>query len=491
MSSPATSPFLSPRWPLAAAIGISLLAIALRLFPIHESLWIDELHTAWCAVGSLDEVLPRATIGNQSPLFFWLQWLLVRLLGPNEWSLRLPSFMAGALLPLAAFLLVRRWSTSCAGLVASALTTIDPTSIFYATEARPYALVQLLALIHAGLTAELILRPSAWLRAAWVAIAAVLFNLHYTAALIVPAEIVFYALASIVWPRLVNHRWTSCLLDGFILVLFCLPAVGNIASIFDRRTNWAAFIPLESLDALFDWWPPAVGVGFIAAAALTDRSPARRAPADTPGDPNNTAFLALVSCWLLVPTLCAWMATRFDVARLFFPRYLMVAQPAALAAAALCPDLAPWRRSKIALSLLIVSAALATGGVADRLIHEGRVSAPRGEDWRGAVGWLNEQPEKTQFPVLVYSGLIEANALREPHDPLLEDYCLLPVASLYPLDLEPADMIPLPVHEPGRLDQTAELLVVHRGGAWLIVRGGREAGQKIATEIIKIGRAHV
>src|SRR5437762_14037393 len=94
---PATSP--TPRWTLMALFLVVAIGAALRLWQARESLWLDELHTAWCAGGSLADVAPRAMIGNQSPLFFWLEWLIVRLLGSSEWTLRLPSIVAGPLLP--------------------------------------------------------------------------------------------------------------------------------------------------------------------------------------------------------------------------------------------------------------------------------------------------------------------------------------------------------------------------------------------------------
>src|SRR3954464_10090950 len=103
-------------WPFLAAVGISLVGAALRIQPLSESLWLDELHTAWCAVGPLDDVARRAAIGNQSPLYFWLEWFLVGILGPSEFSLRLLSIAAGSLLPIATFLLARRWSTAGVGL---------------------------------------------------------------------------------------------------------------------------------------------------------------------------------------------------------------------------------------------------------------------------------------------------------------------------------------------------------------------------------------
>ena len=113
-------------WPLVVAVGICVLGAALRIAPLGESLWLDELHTAWCAVGPLDEVASRAALGNQSPVFFSLEWLLLRVLGDSEFALRLPSLIAGSLLPLAVFLLARRWKAGVAGLVAAGLVAVLP-----------------------------------------------------------------------------------------------------------------------------------------------------------------------------------------------------------------------------------------------------------------------------------------------------------------------------------------------------------------------------
>jgi mannosyltransferase len=480
MSLPAAAKNTAPRWPLLAAIGLVFVAAAMRLWQITESLWLDELHTAWCAAGSLGEVSARAAIGNQSPLFFWLEWFLVRLLGPSELSLRLLSLVSGSLLPLAVFLLARRWSTSGVGLLSAALITIDPMAIFYATEARPYALVQLLAVIQIAITAEMLVQPSNWLRASWIAIGALLFHLHYTAALLIPAEVVFYGLVAVLQPRDVNYRWSSHLLDLLVLSLLCLPAIANLGDIFARRANWAAFIQQRSIGDIFDWWPYALGAWYIAAALLMQGVAIAKSNAT---DIGSRIFGWLLLCWLFIPALFAWITTTTDVARLFFPRYLLITLPAAMLLAAACADLAPWRWSKVTVGSLILAVAIWASGIVESMWSEGRVVEPRGEDWRGCIAWLNEQFPQTQFPVLVFSGLIESNALLQPHNELLEDYCLYPVTSLYPLDVDRADMAPLPLHEPGRLNQVAEMLVVHRGGSWLIVRGNEKTGQQVAAAV--------
>src|SRR4029450_12630534 len=87
-------PPAASRLPLIVLVVLAVLGAAMRVWQARESLWLDELHTAWCALGTLAQVAPRATIGNQSPLFFWCEWLLVQSFGPSELTVRLPSILA-------------------------------------------------------------------------------------------------------------------------------------------------------------------------------------------------------------------------------------------------------------------------------------------------------------------------------------------------------------------------------------------------------------
>lgn len=47
-------------------------APSLRLVQVHESLWLDQLHTAWTVADAPGEIAPRAAIGTHSPMYFSL-----------------------------------------------------------------------------------------------------------------------------------------------------------------------------------------------------------------------------------------------------------------------------------------------------------------------------------------------------------------------------------------------------------------------------------
>jgi hypothetical protein len=203
-----------------------------------------------------------------------------------------------------------------------------------------------------------------------------------------------------------------------------------------------------------------------------------------PDQPEQPPFACLILCWIAVPLGIAWLTTWTDLARLFFPRYVAVVFPAAMLFAGLCVEVIPWRSARLIVGLLTIAVALWSSGIIPQIRHDERIIADRNEDWRGCVAWLNEQLPQAQFPILLSSGLIESEALREPHDELLEDYCLFPVTSLYPLEANPSDLFPLPLHEPAQLDQVVEMLIIHRGGAWLVARGQRKAASQIAQALI-------
>src|SRR5689334_23229669 len=98
------------RAPYIGLVIAVLLAAALRLPQMSDSLWLDELHTAWCASGSLADVAPRASIGNHAPLYFYLPYVTTSVFGLSEFNLRLPSLIAGLALVAVVGTLVWQWT---------------------------------------------------------------------------------------------------------------------------------------------------------------------------------------------------------------------------------------------------------------------------------------------------------------------------------------------------------------------------------------------
>jgi hypothetical protein len=114
------------------------------------------------------------------------------------------------------------------------------------------------------------------------------------------------------------------------------------------------------------------------------------------------------------------------------------------------------------------------------------VIASRSEDWRAAVGWLDARQLDRPAPILLAAGLIEADALRQPHAEALDTYCVYPLTtSLYPLHVPPDDLIPLPYHRPGNLDRNVRRRIVAERGAWLVIRGRPAAANAALNDVVR------
>ncbi len=87
-------------------------------------------------------VLPYGIV-NPVPLHNYLLHGIAQVLPITEWSLRLPSLLAGLATVWAMYRLARALAGGTAGLLAALFTAIDPTQIAVSTMARPYALASL------------------------------------------------------------------------------------------------------------------------------------------------------------------------------------------------------------------------------------------------------------------------------------------------------------------------------------------------------------
>lgn len=456
-------------------LGVTALGAAIRCWQLGESLWLDELHTAWSVSGPLADLPRRAGMGNFSPAYFYLAWASTRIFGMNEAALRLPSLLAGvALIPLA-HLALRGWTRSAAaGLLAGLLVAIDEHLLFYSLDARSYALVQLLALLHVMLLWSLLAAPRRSLRIGFVAATIALFYLHYTTVLLFAGEAVAYGVLRVWSRRPTAYRPTQALADASVSLAACLFAAPHLVEIAGRRENWEFFIGQPSPLAIFTT-VPLEGVA-LGAAALVVQS------AIAPVGRSDRRLFAFVVCWLCVPIVSAWLLTRADLARLMLLRYLT---PSVLAEIALSCLLfarcrTPWLR--VALAAGLVAASVVRLAPEDRSLWDGRLVDRGQEDWRGTVAGLRAEVARHPGPVFLRSGLIEADRLGHEDDPELWDYCLLPVSSLYRLDVPGAEVIPIPTREVALSEANLDEIVA-QPRSWLLVRGDAQVAEWMSAQL--------
>lgn len=453
--------------------GVTALAAVLRLWQINESLWVDELHTSWCVQGSFWQVAERAAAGNQSPVYFYLVWGVTRLLGESEITLRLPSLLAGIALPGTVWLLVRRlWpregddpakqngnvQRDWSALLAALLVAIDHASIFYSTEARPYAVVQLLSVAVLIASLNLVRQPSAAAPLWFIWACAAIFYFQYTSVLFLAAVMGALLIWAVFRPSQ-EYNWQSWFVDLGGTSAICAPALAQFCDIAARRENWGSFIgqpQFADLVASYPWL--AVPVCLLPLCFWKGARPLPRG-------------LPLVYTAATLPVLLAWSLSHWQVAMLFHPRYVVSALPAMWIAVAIATQLPSRRPVRIGAMVVVAALALGWSGIAENIVRRGCVLVDRQEDWRSAIAAVkDEQLQHPGWKILVHSGLIETDVLRQSHDDKQRDYGLLPMKALYPLHAEDEALIPLPMSAPGQLTTKTRDEVLHAGGTIIILR---------------------
>ena len=495
------------RWSTPLVTLITLLGLAIRAYTLDSSLWLDELHTSWTVGASANQLADRAALGNNSPGYFWIVRTVVQTWGHEEWTLRVVSLLAGVTLIPLTYAICRSWRCAVVpSLLAAVMVAVDRHAHFYACEARTYALVQLVALVHVALLVRALTIRSANLAfwGAWVFTGMALFQLHCTTGLFLVAEAVAIGGLIVFRQPIEASVWRLC--AG--LCLMGVSSVANLelfAALAERRDNWSHFIRATGQPSrMIGLFPldnymlvPAVASGIMplihwcrgkrgCSIAVNQELPSGaadgssrplsawwvdrwRSLADIRGGADRVPIVVVGAC-LVVPVVLAWSLTELSVTRLFLRRYLMASSVtlapllALLMTSLATPRGTSWAAAVVLLWTLVTSPPAV----------EGRVQ----EDWRGAVRFLNQQQEQTS--VLLYSGLIEADPWWNDGDPRHRDYCEFPLRALYTLDEERSVLL-LPRTVP-RID-CAEYRDAAPG--WLLIRSSRAKRAVIEQAVLE------
>ncbi len=198
---------------VALPIAIAVLAAVLRLHGLSDKpLWYDEIVSWNRARLPIAELIVDALRHKHYPTYF----LLLRPFASghiNEWMLRLPSAVFGAVCALLVTRLAIDMRGALAGLVAGLLMALSPSEVQFGQEARAYTLISCLVLVaiwglvriaqQPGQAALPMTRPEA-LRGPWAA-----YLLGTTGALLAQNNTVPWLLASNLAFIAIVHRATA------------------------------------------------------------------------------------------------------------------------------------------------------------------------------------------------------------------------------------------------------------------------------------------
>jgi hypothetical protein len=252
---------------LASAVAIAVLwGSVASISAMNESLWLDELHSVWCATGTASQVAQRAHLGNQLSPYYWFLWIVGHLFGTAEAIWRAPSLIAWliSIATVACCLSSGRWLgcgcksnskniASGSALWVLTLLALDRTQIFYATEARPYAILALIVFwswLALAVWSELWFSESAsrpsrkwiWWWLTWCGSICLSCWLQPIAILAVVAQgIYLFCLllgwhAKVRWKQTVFEKAWPCLVATILFAIAMLPAMAEVAAIWDRHS---------------------------------------------------------------------------------------------------------------------------------------------------------------------------------------------------------------------------------------------------------------
>jgi uncharacterized membrane protein len=147
-----------------ALAGLTILGAALRLYGIGDkSLWLDEAFSVILAQRSVGEVLRQIVLTDTHPPLYYLALHAWVALGASEAVVRsLSALWSIASIPLMYLVGKALYDDRRAGLLAAGILAFSPFQIWYAQEARMYAMLTFLVLASAYFFIRA-LRRNAWM----------------------------------------------------------------------------------------------------------------------------------------------------------------------------------------------------------------------------------------------------------------------------------------------------------------------------------------
>ena len=499
---------------LVLIVGV-LFGSGVRYLHWHEPLWVDELHTSWCAVGDWFQVWDRSAVGNQTPLYFLLQNIVVDVTGDAGRGLRWPSLLSGLGLILGCGWMVARWTQSPAAVfVTAGFVAIDSNVVFYAVEARPYGILMFASILHLLLgysrfhlvdtrsqgdanravpQPKNVLNRQSAIRLGWVLSGVLMVHLHLTAGLVLGLEMVVLVGGGMMPLRLIHflvldrelsrrwngRDWLRLFVDVLVMGLLLVPLVPQMMEVGGRRGAWSQFVtgswdqavPLIRMILLMLILP---GLGVLISGVWRWFAGDGQKERTTRLSPPRQVTVGVDTClWFtcigLGTLVLSALMTYLDVAPVMLVRYLTAALPAIAVAGGLwigqITD--PWLR--LATTLLCLGGMVASEPSLKTFWQSGSWPEARIEGWEECVSVINRTaPDK--WPIVLSSGLIEEQRPDADSDPELIDYLKFPLAGEYMVRGESSRVIPLGSPTRGHFPPEAIQGLGRTGGLWVVVR---------------------
>jgi mannosyltransferase len=318
-----------------------LLAFAIRISGLTaQSLWRDEvdaLRFAQAPFGTLFTNFSRP--GWNGPLFYVFLRFWIALAGSTEFAMRYFSLCFGVLGVALIYRLGRTWHSPLIGGLAALLYACSPYMVWYAQEAKMYALVCALVVGTLYLYHRALWGGDGRLWIAVVLLTWITVGVHIMGGLLVPVMVVLF----FVWWPVARTRWRPALMllagnallgaAGLPWVLPLLIRGGNIGHRFASLPEmaWTMLYAFgRGIASAGGAWPIGLSLFALLAGSVLRAGGtlfARRQAAPAPGEPlSRRTFVRAAWVWFGVPLLGLYaISLRVPM---FLDRYLIWIGPA-------------------------------------------------------------------------------------------------------------------------------------------------------------------
>lgn len=244
------------RYLLAIVVVALLLGLARRIALDWDTpLWLDEAYTGAIAIQpSLSGLIQDCLRELGGPLYYALMWAWVKVAGAGNLALRLPSLIFALLAPL--WLLLRGHPDLRTRMTWAALAALWVPGFYFATEARSYSLLFLLACVQVVFYQRLLREPSLRHAALWCGVSALMILTHYHALILIGIQGLLFLS---VHRAAALRTWPAALLfvPAFAWMTVHLPLVLSFAN---PEVSWQKVLGLPELVGfptilLGDGWP--------------------------------------------------------------------------------------------------------------------------------------------------------------------------------------------------------------------------------------------
>jgi uncharacterized membrane protein len=201
-------------------------------------MWFDETYTLLIAnMGISDSIRALVADGVHPPFYYLLQRIFL-LFGESETTLRLLSVLMGTLAVPLLFYVGKRWVGQWTGIVASSFLALSPLHIWYAQEARMYALLVTMAIAIMFFYHQVISGRNLANKLSYILLSALAYLTHYFALMFPVIQLLHIS-------RHLKRYWRSLRLWMLLNALAVIPLLVWVIALARREGQYfgIAWIP--------------------------------------------------------------------------------------------------------------------------------------------------------------------------------------------------------------------------------------------------------